>query len=565
MWWMYLLIGIIVLIIIAVGVLFYLRNLKQTEVTKEKRRLEEVLQLPFNLELEKLNAFNLNGEAKELYDTLDTRWNESLNENKLQAEFNITEADTKLAKFSFGDGDESRASAKSHIDTIESTYDTLSDEINEFLSRTKQSDEKFEASEVLHREANRDVLANGYQFGDSRKPLEALIASYEPELKKYKDLVNEGNYLTAASHIDEVHEELIALKQNMEEIPALIKEVQKELPTQFQEIRYGCRDLKLDGYDLDHIKVDSKLSTLRSELNLIEPKIAKLELEEAREDLDAINEQLDEMYDLIEHEVEAKIKYDNMKDQITDQLFKAKATNFTLRTEMDYIKNQYYINEGEFQTIHKYEQKIESLVAMYSEIQTESDKNTTRYSKITDNLDHIEEEVKRINSDQSDIQDYLQSIKEDEKEAIENTNLIDDKKEAVMHALASSNLSDIPEKFIVMKNELDIEVEEIDRYLERRPINVQYIKEKVNKSVQLLNEFEQCAYEIIHDSELTEHIIQYANRYRKDNESLDLEIKEAVRLFDEGRYKRALELSSHALKSVDEAGLQRIIDYYENN
>src|SRR5699024_5770745 len=160
---------------------------------------------------------------------------------------------------------------------------------------------------------------------------------------------------------------------------------------------------------------------------------------------------------------------------------------------------------------------------------------------------------------------YLQSIKEDEKEAIENTNLIDDKKEAVMHALASSNLNEIPEKFIVMKNELDIEVEEIDRYLERRPINVQYIKEKVNKSVQLLNEFEQSAYEIIHDSELTEHIIQYANRYRKDNESLDLEIKEAIRLFDEGRYKRALELSSHALKSVDEAGLQRIIDYYENN
>ena len=133
MWWMYLLIGIIVLIIIVVGILFYLRNIKQTEVTKEKRHLEEVLQLPFNLELEKLNVFNLNGEAKELYDTLNTRWNESLNENKLEAEFNITEADTKLAKFSFGDGDESRASAKSHIDTIESTYDTLSDEINEFL------------------------------------------------------------------------------------------------------------------------------------------------------------------------------------------------------------------------------------------------------------------------------------------------------------------------------------------------------------------------------------------------------------------------------------------------
>lgn len=562
--WMYLLIGIIVLIIIAIGILLYLRNIKQEEITKEKNRLQEVIQLPFHLDLEKLNAYHLRGEAKTLYDDLDKRWNDAVSENQTQAEIDLKEADTKLAKFSFGESKESEAAGKSHIDKIESAYDTLSDEIGNFATLTETSDKKFEESEVMHREANRDVLANGHQFGDSRKPLEALIESYEPELKKYKDLVKEGNYLSAASHIDEIHQELLALKQNMEEIPSLIKEVQKELPTQFQEIRYGCRDLRLDGYDLDHIKVDYKLSTLRSELNLIEPKIAKLELNEARSDLDEINGQLDEMYDLIEHEVEAKIKFDSMKDQITDQLFKAKDTNFTLRTEMDYIKEQYYINEGEFQTIQRYEHEIENLISMYSEIQKESEKNTTRYSRITDNLDYIKAEVESINEVQNEIQDYLQSIKEDEQEAIENTNLIDEKKEEVMHDLSSSNLINIPEKFIVMKNELDNEVNEIDRYLDRKPMNVQYIKEKVMKAVQLLNQFEQDAYEIIHDSELTEKILQNANRYRKDNDSLDQSIEEAVRLFNEGRYKRALELSKDALGSVDEKALQRIIDHYEN-
>ena len=36
----------------------------------------------------------------------------------------------------------------------------------------------------------------------------------------------------------------------MDEIPELIRETQKELPGQFQDLKYGCRDLKVEGYDL---------------------------------------------------------------------------------------------------------------------------------------------------------------------------------------------------------------------------------------------------------------------------------------------------------------------------
>src|SRR5699024_12122148 len=94
-------------------------------------------------------------------------------------------------------------------------------------------------------------------------------------------------------HISDVHEELSILKENMDEIPLLIKDVQKELPQQFQEIRFGCRDLKAEGYDLEHIKVEGKLSTLKGKLNLVEPLIKRLELDEARVIRDDINMHLE--------------------------------------------------------------------------------------------------------------------------------------------------------------------------------------------------------------------------------------------------------------------------------
>lgn len=562
--WVYILIGLIILVIIVIGLLLFLRKSKLEEVQKEEARLQDVIQLPFHLDLEKLKTYNLHGEAKELYEHLDERWKDALSNNKTHAESNFKAANENLKKFKFSDSKKNEDNAVQHIGNIETTYDALTVEINDFMKQNDESKELYEESVTLQREANRDVLADGHKFGDSRKPLESLINSYEPELEKYNTLIDEGNYNNAHDHIVEIHEELTNLKESMDKIPALIKEVQKDLPTQFQEVRYGCRELRLDGYDLEHIKVDTTLSRLRTELNLIEPKIAKLELEEAEEDLERIHSELDDMYDLIEHEVEAKIKFDDLRDKVSDMLFKAKDTNMSLRTEINFIKDAYYINDREIQTIHKYEYEIEDLVTMYADIESEVNKNTTRYSQIIDNLEHIDHTIEDINDKQEDVLDYLQSLKYDEEEAIDNTNLIDDKKEEVMHRLTTSNLVRIPEQFIVMKHELDNEVKEIDRYLERRPLNVRYIKEKVDKAVILLNNFEQEAYEVIHDSELSELIIQYANRYRKDNSTLDGEIEEATRLFNENRYKRALQIAEHALREVDEDAVKRIIDSYEN-
>lgn len=562
--WIYLLIGLIILVIIVVGVLLYLRKSKQEEVLKEKERLQQVIQLPFHLDLEKFKSYNLHGEAKELYEQLDGRWKDTLKNNKMHAESNFEAADENLKKFKFSDSKQNEDHAVQHIDNIETMYDELSSEISSFVNQNDESRKLYDESVDLQREANRDVLADGHKFGDSRKPLESLINSYEPELEKYSSLVDNGDYNEAYDHISEVHEELVNLKESMERIPSLIKEVQKDLPTQFQEVRYGCRELRLDGYDLEHIKVDMTLSRLRTELNLIEPKIAKLELEEAEADLDRINNELDDMFDLIEHEVEAKIKYDDLKDKVTDSLFKAKDTNMSLRTEINFIKESYYINDREVQTIHKYEHEIEELVTMYSGIEDEVNKNTTRYSRIIDNLEYIDSTIESINNKQDEVLEYLQSLKYDEEEAIDNTNLIDEKKEEIMHRLTTSNLVRIPEQFIVMKHELDNEVKEIDRYLERRPLNVRYIKEKVDKAVILLNNFEQEAYEVIHDAELSELIIQYANRYRKDNAELDSHIEEATRLFNENRYKRSLEIAEEALNEIDKDAVDRIFEAYEN-
>ena len=563
--WVYILIAIIILVIVTAAVLLYLRSVKTQMIETQYSRLHEVNQLPFKLDLVKLKNYNLHGEAKTLYNNWQDEWNQTLNTHSTHATNALEQSKVNVEKFRFAKSTNDNELAGENINIIKNKYDELTEEVAKFMESVEQGKTENIESERLYREAKRDVLANGHKFGDAKKPLEEVIKAYEPEMAKYEKMVNDGDYLRANEFIFNTHNELLNLKDNMEEIPLLIKEVQKELPQQFQELRYGCRDLRAKGYDLDHIKVENRLSTLKSNLNRVEPLVAKLELEEADSILENIHDELDDMYALVEHEVTAKNKFDGEKDVITDELFNAKALNYTLRTEIDYIQEQYHIDESDVQKVMNYENEIENLITIYSDMINETEKNTTRYSAIVDNIDYLKNNAHTIHEEQNSIQEHLVNLREDDAEARENINYVNDRKEKVYRELMSSNLVTLPEQFIVMKHEIEMNIREIDNYFSRRPLNVEYVKAKVNDTVLMMNKFEQEAYAVMRDSQLTELMIQYGNRFRSTDPDLNNQLNEAERLFKENRYKRALDVAKDAVESAEPGSAGKIEKQFDTN
>ena len=563
--WVYILIAIIILVIVTAAVLLYLRSVKTQMIDTQYSRLHEVNQLPFKLDLVKLKNYNLHGEAKGLYNNWQDEWNETLNTHSTHATNALEQSKTNVEQFKFSQSTKNNELAGENIEIIKNKYDELTEEVAGFIKAVEEGKHQNIESERLYREAKRDVLANGHKFGDAKKPLEEVIKAYEPEVAKYEKMVNDGDYLRANEFIFNTYNELLNLKDSMDEIPKLIKEVQKELPQQFQELRYGCRDLRAKGYDLDHIKVENRLSTLKSNLNRVEPLVAKLELEEADSILDNIHDELDDMYELVEHEVNAKNKFDGGKDIITDELFNAKALNYTLRTEIDYIQDQYHIDESDVQKVMNYENEIENLISIYSGMIEETEKNTTRYSAIVDNIDYLKNNAHTIHEEQNSIQEHLVNLREDDAEARENLRYVNDRKEMVYRELMSSNLVTLPEQFIVMKHEIEVNIKEIENYFSRRPLNVEYVKAKVNDTVLMMNKFEQEAYAVMRDSQLTELMIQYGNRFRSTDADLNAHLNEAERLFKENRYKRALDVAKDAIESVEPGSAAKIEKQFDNN
>lgn len=548
---LYIILAIIVIILIAVGVLFYLRSNKRQIIEKAIERKNEIETLPFDQNLAQLSKLNLKGETKTKYDAMKKDNVESTNKYLAPVEEKIHNAEALLDKFSFNASQSEIDDANELMDSYEQSYQQQLEDVNEIIALYKDNDELYDKCKVDYREMKRDVLANRHQFGEAASLLETEIEKLEPRLEQYEVLKADGNYVQAHNHIAALNEQMKQLRSYMEEIPELIRETQKELPGQFQDLKYGCRDLKVEGYDLDHVKVDSTLQSLKTELSFVEPLISRLELEEANDKLANINDKLDDMYDLIEHEVKAKNDVEETKDIITDNLFKAKDMNYTLQTEIEYVRENYYINESDAQSVRQFENEIQSLISVYDDILKEMSKSAVRYSEVQDNLQYLEDHVTVINDKQEKLQNHLIQLREDEAEAEDNLLRVQSKKEEVYRRLLASNLTSVPERFIIMKNEIDHEVRDVNEQFSERPIHVKQLKDKVSKIVIQMNTFEDEANDVLVNAVYAEKLIQYGNRYRKDYSNVDKSLNEAERLFKNNRYKRAIEIAEQALESVE--------------
>ncbi|HCY7763709.1 TPA: septation ring formation regulator EzrA [Staphylococcus aureus] len=548
---LYIILAIIVIILIAVGVLFYLRSNKRQIIEKAIERKNEIETLPFDQNLAQLSKLNLKGETKTKYDAMKKDNVESTNKYLAPVEEKIHNAEALLDKFSFNASQSEIDDANELMDSYEQSYQQQLEDVNEIIALYKDNDELYDKCKVDYREMKRDVLANRHQFGEAASLLETEIEKFEPRLEQYEVLKADGNYVQAHNHIAALNEQMKQLRSYMEEIPELIRETQKELPGQFQDLKYGCRDLKVEGYDLDHVKVDSTLQSLKTELSFVEPLISRLELEEANDKLANINDKLDDMYDLIEHEVKAKNDVEETKGIITDNLFKAKDMNYTLQTEIEYVRENYYINESDAQSVRQFENEIQSLISVYDDILKEMSKSAVRYSEVQDNLQYLEDHVTVINDKQEKLQNHLIQLREDEAEAEDNLLRVQSKKEEVYRRLLASNLTSVPERFIIMKNEIDHEVRDVNEQFSERPIHVKQLKDKVSKIVIQMNTFEDEANDVLVNAVYAEKLIQYGNRYRKDYSNVDKSLNEAERLFKNNRYKRAIEIAEQALESVE--------------
>src|SRR5699024_5521128 len=93
---------------------------------------------------------------------------------------------------------------------------------------------------------------NIYDKGKKRYKIE--IEELTDGINTYDDLVENGDYHKAKDVVDKLNEELKRVQTELEEFPELYQKCKVDLPNELNELSKGIREMKVNGYPVDHFE-----------------------------------------------------------------------------------------------------------------------------------------------------------------------------------------------------------------------------------------------------------------------------------------------------------------------
>src|SRR5699024_9241640 len=129
--------------------------------------------------------------------------------------------------------------------------------------------------------------------------------------------------------------------------------------------------------------------------------------------------------------------------------------------------------------------------------------------------------------------------------------------------LRTSNLPCIPTHIWEMMENAQANNEQVIESLQEQPLDMSDVQRKLVDSEQAIKDVTDKTNFVIDQAQLTEHVIQYANRYRTSFPILDAQLTESERLFHAADYELALEKAANAIEEIEPGALKRVEKYQE--
>lgn len=250
----------LVFIIFVIGILylFMLRNKKKQELLPLLEIKDELERETLSDELKQIKTLNISGKAQNWYEDWESAWYEiqSIDIDELDKE--LYQAETYIDKFNFKKADEVIFNTGETIASIKEKIATIRREMKQLSEIEPQNKEKYEEIVKEYKELNRELLAKRHQYGGAAESFEQEIKNLAPKLDEFKNLTSSGKYIEAQESISDINVKVIDLKERMNILPEILKEIEKTTPSQIQTLRLKVEEMEKKGFKLSHLEISSK-------------------------------------------------------------------------------------------------------------------------------------------------------------------------------------------------------------------------------------------------------------------------------------------------------------------
>ena len=555
----YIFLFVCILVLGGVVALFVFRNRKKQDLYPLLVMKDELERETLSDDLKKVKALEIAGKAEKLYAQWESEWYEIQSIDIEELDRDLYSAETYIDKFNFKRADEVIMNCGELIANIKDRIAGIRREIKELTEVEPRNRELYEEIVVEYKELNRELLAKRHQYGAAAEQFEVNIKEIAPQLDDFKLLTSTGKYLEAQDKINSVKELVTSLKDRMEVLPDLLKEIEKTCPAQIQSLRLKVEEMEKKGFKLTHLEISSKIESSVWQLSDAREKVKSGDIDLIENILDGIYDVIDEVSNDLKKELDYKRYIEENYREITNKLELQDKLNEALYNNIQEIKNRYQIYQKDEEMVANYYDELSELLDVKHDIDVYiNNQPKLNYKDLKEKVELLGQGLEKIEEDQTNYSRYLTSLREEEGHSREKLIFINQEKEVIKRKLDNSRVPGFSDRFIVLYKDVTDSYKYAIEELKKEPINIDLLKRAVAEAEESLDIYASEVNNILTDIELIEKLIRYANRYRKDNIEFHQQLTVAEQYYREYRYNKTLEIIRNSLDKVEPGAYERI-------
>ncbi|HEM3968317.1 TPA: septation ring formation regulator EzrA [Streptococcus suis] len=559
-----LIVSIVIILIIAYVACLIVRKRNDNLLVALEERKEELFNLPVNEEVEAVKALHLIGQSQVSFREWNQKWVDLSLNSFADIENHIFEAEGYNNAFRF-------VSAKNAIDSIESQIDLIEEDIASIrhgLMELKEQEEK-NSGRVKHAlnlfdSLQEAVRENPDSYGETLPELEKQLKNIEVEFSEFVMLNSSGDPIEASEILDKTEEHMIALNQIMDRIPSLIERVTKDFPEQLEDLESGYRKLVEQNYLFTEANIESQFQNIRVSIRENTALIVSFDLDAAEAENEGIQAKIDHLYKVFNREIEANKEAVKISKNLPKFLEHVVQNTQLLDEESQRLNATYLLADSKLSRINQLKARLESIEIVVTESVEDIENPQVAYSILEERLDYSLASLKEIEEEQLVLADYLKSQELSENTARKKATLYINKLHTLKRYMEKRNLPGIPAEFLTNFFRTSDHVEALIAELDYKRINIEVVNRLLENATYDMNQLEELAYLIVQNATLTEQLLQYSNRYRSFDESVQKAFNRSLSIFEKDfDYQAAFEEISFALETVEPGVTERFVRSYE--
>ena len=559
-----LLVAIVLLVIVAylVGVIVRKRN--DSLIASLEERKQSLFGLPVNEEVEAVKNLHLIGQSQTTFREWNQKWVDLSLNSFSDIENHIFKAENLNDSFKF-------IRAKHEIDNVESQLNLVEEDINsirEALAVLKEQEEKNSARVKhaldLYETLQASISEKEDNFGSTMSEIEKQLKNIEAEFSQFVTLNSTGDPVEASEVLDRAEEHTIALGQISEQIPAIVAKLEDDFPDQLDDLEQGYRRLLEQNYHFAEKNIETRFQEVRDSIRVNSSELVTLDLDCARDENEHIQEKIDSLYELFEREIAAHKA--TLKDSkiIPDYLAHAKANNEQLAHEIKRLSHKYILNDSESLSLRSFTKNLEEIETEVLPIVVAFETQDKPFSELQVTFDRTLKTLAAVEEGQMEVFEQVKNIEEIETVARQSLEQYINRLHMIKRYMEKRNLPGIPQDFLsaffTTSSQLEVLIDE----LSRGRIDIEAVSRLTDVATSAIANLENATYQVVQNATLTEQLLQYSNRYRSFEPSVQSSFEHALKLFEvDNDYQASFDEISYALEMVEPGVTDRFVSSYE--